>query len=432
MEIGLIAMIATFVVCMVMGVPMLAIIGMSTLVPMLIDRSIPLTLIPQAMYTGVNQFPLVAVTGFILAGALMDETGINDSIIRFARSIVGSITGGFAAVTVFASMFFAALSGSGPATTAAVGSVMIPAMKKHNYDEDFAASTAAVGGTLGILIPPSNPMIIYAIVANISVTRMFMAGFLPGLIGGVLLIGTAFLISKKKKFVGTSEKFSLKEVFVSARKGIWALMAPVIILGGIYGGIFTPTEAAVVAVFYALLVGLVINRTITPQKLYKALASAALVSGTVIVIVGVAVAFGRLLTLYRVPQAVAENISRVTENPQAVMLLVMVLLLIVGTFMETLAKVIIFTPIFMPMLRTLSIDPYHFGIVFIVCCQVGFITPPLGANLYVATQISSVPIEKIFRSTLPYLATFILFIVLLIYVPQISLILPRLLMAQFF
>ena len=254
MEIGLLAMIITFVVCMVLGVPMLAIIGMSTLVPMLIERSIPLTLIPQTMYNGVNQFPLVAVTGFLLAGSLMEETGINDSIIRFARSLVGSITGGFAAITVLASMFFAALSGSGPATTAAVGSVMIPAMKRHNYPEDFAASTAAAGGTLGILIPPSNPMIIYAIVANISVTRMFMAGFIPGLLGGVLLIATAYLISKIRNFVGSGEKFSLAEVFSAVRKGIFALLAPVIILGGIYGGIFTPTEAAVVAVFYALFV----------------------------------------------------------------------------------------------------------------------------------------------------------------------------------
>lgn len=428
MEIGLAAMVITFVVCLVIGVPMLAVIGLATMVPMLIERSIPLTLIPQAMYSGVNQFPLVAVTGFILAGALMDHTGINDSIIRFARSVVGSITGGFAAITIFASTFFAALSGSGPATTAAVGSVMIPAMKRHNYTEEFAASTTAAGGTLGILVPPSNPMIIYAIVANISVTRMFMAGFFPGLLGGVFLIITAYLVSVKKGFVGTAEKFSWTEVFTSAWKGKWALLAPVIILGGIYGGIFTPTEAAVVAVFYALLVGIVINRTMTPKKLYKALASAALVSGTVIVIVGVAVAFGRVLTLYRVPQVVAEGMTGLTENPYLVMMLVALLLLIVGTFMETLAKVIIFTPIFMPMVRTLGIDPYHFGIVFIVCCQVGFITPPLGANLYVATQISSVPIERIFRSVLPYLATFILFILLLIYLPQISLILPRLLM----
>ena len=210
--------------------------------------------------------------------------------------------------------------------------------------------------------------------------------------------------------------------------GKWALISPVIILGGIYGGIFTPTEAAEVAVIYSIFVGFVITKKLTLKKLYKSLAAAAVLSGTVIVIVGVAVAFGRLLTLYRIPQFLAEQISSISTNPIIIMLLISLLLIIVGTFMETLAQVIIFTPIFVPLLEKLSIDPIHFGVLFILCCEVGFLTPPLGANLYIATKISNVPIEHIFVSILPFILTLILAILSIIFIPQISLILPALLM----
>lgn len=428
MSFGLISMVITFVVCLAIGVPMLATLGMATLIPMIIESSIPLTMIPQVMYTGVDQFPIIAVTGFILAGLLMADTGITDSIIEFASSIVGNFTGGLANITILSSMFFASLSGSGPATTAAVGSIMYPAMHRQNYTPQFSAGIIAVGGVLGILIPPSNPMIMYAIIANLSVTKMFMAGIIPGIFVGLLLMLAVYIVSKKKNFEGSGELFSIRRFINAMLNGKWALISPVIILGGIYGGIFTPTEAAEVAVIYSIFVGFVITKKLTLKKLYKSLAAAAVLSGTVIVIVGVAVAFGRLLTLYRIPQFLAEQISSISTNPIIIMLLISLLLIIVGTFMETLAQVIIFTPIFVPLLEKLSIDPIHFGVLFILCCEVGFLTPPLGANLYIATKISNVPIEHIFVAILPFIITLILAILSIIFIPQISLILPALLM----
>jgi len=425
---GLISLIATFVICLFLGVPMLVTIGMATLIPMLLEKSIPLTMIPQVMYTGVDQFPIIAVTGFILAGLLMEDSGITDGIIDFSYSLVGSLKGGLANITILSSMFFASLSGSGPATTAAVGSIMFPAMERNKYPRDFSAGVIAVGGVLGILIPPSNPMIMYAIIANLSVTKMFMAGMIPGVfVGGALMI-TVYLLCWKKEYASSQDGFSWRLVLKTLNRGKWALMAPVIILGGIYGGIFTPTEAAIVAVFYAVFVGCVINRKMGFQKIYKALVGASMLSGTVIVIVGIAVAFGRLLTLYGIPQAVAQNIAAFSTNPIIIMLMISLLLIIVGTFMETLAQVIIFTPIFLPLLNTLSIDPFHFGVLFVVCCEIGFLTPPLGANLYVATQLSQVSIEKIFMAIIPFIITLILCVLAIILFPQISLWLPSVLM----
>lgn len=424
----MIFLVITFVICIIIGVPIFATIGMATLIPMIVDGRLPLTLIPSALYTGVDNFPLIAVIGFILAGSLMETSDITEKIIQVARRIAGGFTGGLAIVTILACAIFAALSGSGPATTAAVGSLAIPMMKRYNYHKNFAAGVSASGGALGILIPPSNPMIIYAINANVSVGKMFAAGFIPGIFVSFALMLTSFFISRKNGFVGTKEKFSFKKSLVAIWDGRWALLTPIIILGGIYGGVFTPTEAAEVAVIYALFVGIFIYRKLTFAKIYKAFADAAVTSATIMVVVGVAIAFGRILTIYQVPQIVAAGIMNISTNPHVVLLLIALILLFVGTWMETLSQIIVLVPIFLPLVRSLGVDPIHFGVLFVLMGQIGFLTPPLGANLFVATKISDVSLEGVSVAVLPFVLAYLFCAIVIIFFPGIVLWFPNLLM----
>ena len=421
-------LVIVFIVCVIIGVPIFATIGMATLIPMIVDGRLPLTLIPSALYTGVDNFPLIAVIGFILAGSIMEASDITEKIIQVARRIAGSFTGGLAIVTILACTIFAALSGSGPATTAAVGALAIPMMRRYNYEKNFAAGVTVSGGALGILIPPSNPMIIYAITANVSVAKMFAAGFIPGIFVAFILMITSFFISKKRGFVGTKDKFSLKKVLFAIWDGRWALLTPVIILGGIYGGVFTPTEAAEVAVIYAIFVGIFIYKKLTLSKLYKAFANASVMSATIMVIVGIAIAFGRVLTIYQVPQVVAKGIMSITTNPTIVLLLIALILLFVGTWMETLSQIIVLVPIFLPLVRSLGVDPIHFGIIFVLMCEIGFLTPPLGANLYVATKIADVSLEGVSAGALPFVLAYIFCTIIIIFFPGLVLWFPNILM----
>jgi len=418
----------TFIVCLALGVPIIATIGLATLVPILLEGGIPLTMVVQTLYTGVDQFPLIAVTGFILAGALMGASGITDRIVAVASSLVGGATGGLAIVTIIACTFFAAISGSGPATVAAIGGIMLPGMVRSGYGRAFGAAVIASGGTLGILIPPSNPMIIYGVVSNSSITRLFMAGFVPGLMIAFLMMLAAWTMSRRLGYRGAGEPVTLLGIARAAWHGKFALAAPVIILGGIYGGVFTPVEASAVAVFYAFFVGLLIYRTLTLAAFIGALRETALVTGTVIVIVGVALSFGRLLTLYRIPVIVAEGLTAVSDDPTVILFLIAIFLIVIGTFMETLAQIIILTPVFMPLVRELGIDPIHFGVIFVVCCEIGFLTPPLGANLYVAMKQADVTLDQVSLAVIPFLLALIGGLTLIILVPQISLFLPGLLM----
>ena len=423
-------LVVVFVAGLILGLPILATIGMATIVPLLLDGGIPISMVIQTLYTGVDQFPLIAVTGFILAGALMGACGITDRIIEVASSIAGNVTGGLAIVTILACMFFAAISGSGPATVAAIGGIMLPGMFRRGYGRDFGGAVAASGGTLGILIPPSNPMIIYGVVASTSITQLFMAGLIPGLFIGFLMIGAAYVVSRRRGYVGSGEPLSVRRVLRAIYRGKWALMAPVIILGGIYAGIFTPVEASAVAVFYALFIGTVVYRTLTWKSFFACLRTTALTSGTVIVIVGIALSFGRLLTIYRIPVIVAESLGGISSDPIVVLFLIAGFLIIIGTFMETLAQIIILTPVFLPLVKSLGVDPIHFGVIFVICCEIGFLTPPLGANLYVAMKQADIRLEAVSKAVLPFLAVLLGGLVPIILFPQISLFLPNLLMGR--
>ena len=346
-------------------------------------------------------------------------------MIAIATNLVGAYRGSMGLVTVFACMLFAALSGSGPATTAAIGSVTVPAMRREGYDVPFAAAITASGGALGSLIPPSNLMIIYGLVSETSIPRLFLAGIIPGVLVTFLLMVTAYIVARRRNYGGTGPAFSWRPFLCAAWDGKWSMGAPVLILGGIYGGVFTPTEAASVAVFYSLFVGLFIYRELTLANIIAALRFTALLTG-ILILLTPTLAFGQLTAFYDVPSAVQQGISSITENPILVLLLIGVFYIFIGTFMESLAQIILFTAVFLPLVSSLGIDPVLFGVFTVITCEIGFLTPPLGANLTVASRISGVSIERISVAVLPFIVAYIVGMVILILLPDLTLFLPNL------
>ena len=417
-------LVLSFVFFMLLGLPLFGVIGLASIISM-IGMPFPMEFIPQNLYTGMDQFPLIATIGFVMAGFLMEPAGITGEIIEVAKKAVGNIRGGLAMVTILACMIFAALSGSGPATTAAIGSIMIPGMIGAGYRKDDAAAVSATGGTLGILIPPSNPMIIYGVVANTSIAGLFMAGFIPGFVLTSLMCITAYCIAKKRGYQGTNEKFSIVGLCKAIWDGKWALATPAIILGGIYAGIFTPTEAAVVGVAYALFVGKFIYRQLTLRKFLDALLESAVLSASVMIVMGGASTFGRILTLEKVPTLLTNTLLGISESPIIVMLMMNVLLLIAGMFIDTTSSIILFAPLLCPIAKAMGYDLTYFGLVMCMNLCVGFLTPPLGVNLFVAQKISGAKLESIIKEVWPMIGVLVALLILLIAVPEISLFLPK-------
>ncbi|MDA7429373.1 TRAP transporter large permease [Primorskyibacter aestuariivivens] len=412
-----------FVVLTIMGIPLFVSVGMTTLLALyLID--IPYTLMAQTGYSSLTPFPLLTIPLFVLAGRLMEVGGMASRMIGIATTLVGAYRGSMGLVTVFACMLFAALSGSGPATTAAIGSVTVPAMKREGYDVPFAAAITASAGALGSLIPPSNLMIIYGLVSETSIPRLFLAGLLPGLMVTILLMITTYIIARRRGYGGDGAAFTWAPFLKALWDGKWSIGAPVLILGGIYGGAFTPTEAAGVAVFYSLFVGLVIYRELTLQKLIDALRFTALLTG-ILILLTPTLAFGQLTAFYDVPTAVQEGITSLTENPFLVLLLIAIFYIFIGTFMESLAQIVLFTAVFLPLVTSLGIDPVLFGVFTVITCEIGFLTPPLGANLTVAARISGISIERISVAVLPFILAYIIGMIVLILIPDLTLFLPN-------
>lgn len=411
-----------FVVLTLIGVPLFVAVGLTTALALfLID--IPYTLLAQTGYGSLTPFPLLTIPMFVLAGRLMEVGGMANRMIAIATNLVGAYRGSMGLVTVFACMLFAALSGSGPATTAAIGSVTVPAMKREGYDVPFAAAITASAGALGSLIPPSNLMIIYGLVSETSIPRLFLAGLLPGLIVTILLMITTYIIARRRNYGGGGEPFAWSPFLKAAWDGKWSIGAPVLILGGIYGGVFTPTEAAGVAVFYSLFVGAFVYRELTIKKIYEALRFTALLTG-ILILLTPTLAFGQLTAFYDVPTAVQEGITSITSNPVLVLLLIGVFYIFIGTFMESLAQIVLFTAVFLPLVTSLGVDPVFFGIFTVITCEIGFLTPPLGANLTVAARISGISIEKISVSVLPFIVAYIVGMLILILFPDLALFLP--------
>ncbi len=415
--------IIVFVVLTAIGVPLFAAVGLSTaLALILID--IPMTLLSQTAFTSLQPFPLLTIPLFVLAGRLMEVGGMATRLIDVARSLVGSYRGSLGLVTVVACMLFAALSGSGPATTAAIGSVTIPAMREEGYSARFAAAVAASGGALGSVIPPSNLLIIYGLVSETSIPRLFLAGIVPGLFVTVVLILVAYLVARHKGFGGSGAAFNWRAFRTAVWEGKWALGAPLLILGGIYGGIFTPTEAAGVAVFYALFVGLFLYRELTFAKVLEALRFTALIGGLLILLTPT-LAFGQLTAFYDVPSEMERMITAITTDPILVMMLIGLFYIFVGTFMESLAQIILFTAVFLPVVEALGVDPVLFGIFTVMTCEIGFLTPPLGANLNIAAKITGITIEDVSVGAVPFIFAYIVGLMFLILYPEATLFLPN-------
>ena len=411
-----------FVVLTIMGVPLFVAVGVTTAVAIyMID--IPYTLIAQTGYGSLTPFPLLTIPLFVLAGRLMEVGGMATRMIGIATTLVGAYRGSRGLVTVFACMLFAALSGSGPATTAAIGSVTVPAMKREGYDVPFAAGITAAGGALGSLIPPSNLLIIYGLVSDTSIPRLFLAGVLPGIVITGLLMITTYIIARRRGYGGQGEKFSWGPFLKAAWDGKWSIGAPVLILGGIYGGAFTPSEAAGVAVFYSLVVGLFVYRELTLKKIIEALRFTALLTG-ILIIIAPTLAFGQLTAFYDVPSAVQEGITSITDNKFLILIMVGIFYIFIGTFMESLAQIVLFTAVFLPLMLSLGVDPVMFGIFTVITCEIGFLTPPLGGNLSVAARISGISIERISVAVIPFIFAYIIGLLILIFFPEISLFLP--------
>ncbi len=409
-----------------LGIPVFVALGIATFVA-LIATDIPLSIIPLDLYKISEMFTLIAVPAFILAGALMEKGGMAQQIVNVASLFVGRVRGGLGLVTILGCMFFAAMIGSGPSTVAAMGALMIPSMLRRGYDKDYAAAVTATGGTLGILIPPSNPMIVYGVLANVSVSGMFMAGLVPGALVGTVLMLTVYFLARRRGYKGSAEKVSFQEAVKVVWQSIWALLAPVIILGGIYAGIFTPVEASMIAIVYAFFVGAVINRKIKLKEMWESLVLTSTTTGVVLIVVGVSLLFGRFITMYHVPQRLTEMMTSISTDPFLVMCLIGVFLFFLGMFMETLATITIITPIVLPLLHQLGINPIHFGIFLVMTNEVAMLTPPLGVNLFVAMGLTNLSLEKLAKAAIPYVLALIVCILLVARFPQIVLWLPNLL-----
>jgi C4-dicarboxylate transporter DctM subunit len=405
------------------AVPIFAVMGISSVIA-LKARGIDLIAVPQNVFEALDSFALLAIPFYVLAGNIMKVGGISSRLIGLATALLGWMRGGVGSAAILTCMFFSTISGSSSATTAAVGSTMIPAMERKGYPKPFAAATVAVGGELGAIIPPSLPMVIYGLVANVSIGGLFIAGILPGLFIGLSLILTICAMAKIQGFDETSRvAFGpwLRNVVVVGREALIALLMPVIILGGIYSGAFTATEASVVAVVYGFVVGMFVYREITPGDVVRILNDSAVMTGMVMLIVAFAALFGYAMTINRIPHYFGELIGQIAGGPIAFLLLVNVLLFVVGTFMEALATILILGPILGPVAQSYGIDPIHFGIVMIVNVATGMVTPPVAVNLTIASQISGVSMDAMTRPLLVFLAVLTIDVLIISYVPALSL-----------
>ena len=414
----------TLFAAIAIGVPIPMSIGISALLGFwLID--IPVITLAQSAYIALNNVPIMAVPLFVLAGALMERGGLADRLVRFAQSLVGNYDGALGIVAVLACMFFAAISGSGPATAAAVGAVTLPAMARERYPPALGGAIVASAGALGSLIPPSNLMVFYGIVASVSIPQLFLAGVFPGIAAGVLLMVTVWVIARRRGFRGSGTKVSGAHVRKTAWDGKWALLAPVVILGGIYGGAFTPTEAAAVAVFYALFTGGVVYRELTLQRVVESLRITILLCGAIVIMLGPAIAFGQLAALMQIPEQIGALLGGIADQPLMLLLVVTIVMVITGTFMDSIAQIILFTPLFLPLTSKAGVDPITLGVIIVLTCEIGFLTPPVGANLFVAMRLARVSIGAVSVAVLPFLLAYFAIVAVVTFAPQVALWLPH-------
>ena len=410
----------SFIVLLLIGVPVAFAIAAAALL-VLLKGDVKLLILVQRMFASTDSFSLIAVPFFIFAGDLLAKGKVSKVLVEFAESLLGMLKGGLSIVSVLAGMFFAAISGSGPATVSAIGSFMIPSMKERKYDAGFAAAITAAAGTIGVIIPPSIPFVIYCIVAQCSIGDMFIAGIVPGVMIGVALMLVCYCTAKKRHYVSVTERPKFSTVWKAFREAFWALLVPVIILGGIYGGIFTPTEAAVVAVVYSVLIGKFVYKELDGKTLYECLRTTGLINGATEFMIGLSMAFASYLAMAQIPAHIASWMTSLAHSPFILLMVINVFLLVIGCFVDNIAAVIILTPILLPVVKTIGIDPIHFGLIITVNLACGFISPPYGINLFVASAISGESIESISKSILPSFLAMVVCLLLFTYFPVFSL-----------
>ncbi|SKA70296.1 TRAP transporter large permease subunit [Desulfobaculum bizertense] len=414
-----------FILFLVIGVPIAIGLGLAALATIIGAGTLPIEYIAQIAFTSIDSFPIMAIPFFIAAGVFMGAGGLSQRLLNLADEMLGSLPGGMALATIATCMFFAAISGSGPATVAAIGSLTIPAMIERGYDKYFAAAIVACSGAIGVMIPPSNPFVVYGVSAQVSIGKLFIGGIVPGLLTGGALMFFSYVVSKKNGWKGEEKERNFK-TFV---KAFWdaklALMVPVIVLGGIYGGIMTPTEAAALAAFYGLFVGVFVYRELNLKNIVPCFMDACSTSAIVIMLMAMATIFGNVMTIEQVPARIAEFMLGMTSSKIVILLMINVLLLWIGTFMEALAAIVILTPILLPIVTKVGVDPVHFGIVMVVNLALGFVTPPVGVNLFVASGVAKVKIEKLSKVVFPLLGIMLVVLLLVTYVPELSLFLTR-------
>jgi len=408
------------------GAPIAVALGLSSAIVLNKIMHIPLIVVPQRMFTAVDSFSFLAVPFFMLAGSFMSSGGVTKRLINFANSLVGFIRGGLALVVAVSGMFFAAISGSSAATTAALGSTLLDEMEKSGYDKYFSSAIIAAGGTTGIVIPPSITLVVFGVSAGVSIGDLFMGGFAPGILMGISMCVLSYFLCRKKG-IKAQGKFSLIAIFKSFKDSILALTMPFIVLGGIYGGVFTPTEAAAVAAVYGLIIGMFVYKELKLKDLPHVMLKATISTTLIMFIVGGANLFGWILTNAQVPHKVAMYMSSISDSPVVFLMLLNVLLLIVGTLINASAAVVILVPILLPVALSYGIDPVFLGVLMIVNLAIGCITPPVGLDLFVVSGITGIPIEKISKAILPYIVVLVIDLIILTYFPQIILFVPHLL-----
>lgn len=415
----------SMIVLLIVGVPIAFVLCGSSIIAILSTGDIHNAIVIQRMFSGSGSFTLLAIPFFVLAGSLMSSGGISKRLVNLCNSLFGHISGGLAMVAIITCAFFAAISGSSAATAAAVGTIIIPEMLKHKYDKDFAGATVASSAELGVIIPPSIGLIQYGVATGTSISDLFMAGFLPGIFICLVLCVVAYFLCKKQGFE-PSKKATRQEKIQAFKDAILAILMPVIILGGIYSGVFTPTEAAVIAVFYGLIVGVFVYKEIKLSDIPRILTDSAITMSTVLLIMSASTIFGWILTKLQIPQAVAKGFLGISASKYIFLLLVNVLLLFIGMFCEAGAAMVILAPLLAPVAQTLGIDLVHFGIIMMANLAIGMMTPPVGVNLYVVCDTAKVKIEGMFPYLVKYFLALVAGVLIITYVPQLSLLLVNL------
>ncbi|WP_312635205.1 TRAP transporter large permease [Oscillibacter sp.] len=417
-----------FFVLVMLSVPIGVSLGVATSLTLVLTSNIGPIMVAQKAFTGLDSFTLIAIPFFMLAGNLMALGGIARRIVNMADAAVGKFTGGLGMATIIGCMFFAAISGSGPATVTAMGSIMLPEMEKRGYDKGFSTGLTATAGTIGVIIPPSIPFVIYGVASGTSVGDLFKAGFIPGILIGIALMIVCYIISKKQGYKGSEHSQNGKASFLRTfLDSLPALMAPVIILGGIYGGIFTPTEAAVVATVYSLIVGKFVYHELTWKIVLESYRSTADMNGFTGLALGFSMSFASYLAMEQIPSKVAGVLLGAISSKWALILLIIAILLVVGCFVDNISSCLILTPVFLPIITGIGMSPVHSGIMMTVALAIGFVTPPYGVNLFVASAVAKLKIEVVSKAAIPFIGAMLVCLLLIAFIEPISMLLVWLL-----